>query len=130
MRRLLQHSWSQQYNTMRCNAFAQPLSYMPLSMCSWQDAVKSVFCGKVTVVDVYPGVAVRSSSSVEVPLPSVIALNEYVHLKESQMRPPFTRRNVFLRDEYRCQYCGNRFHTADLTFDHVVPKMMGGATSW
>lgn len=100
---------------------------MPLSLWSWQDAVKAIFKGSVTVVDVYPDVFVKASN-MKVPLPSVIALNDYVHQKE--MKPSFTRRNVFLRDEYICQYCNNRFHTADLSLDHVVPRSQGGPLSW
>lgn len=113
--------------TLVLNANYLPLGYMPLSLWSWQDAVKAIFKGSVTVVDVYPDVFVKTSN-MKVPLPSVIALNDYVHHKET--KPSFTRRNVFLRDEYICQYCNNRFHTADLSLDHVVPRSQGGPLSW
>ena len=106
---------------------SQPLSLLPLSLWSWQDAVKAIFSGKVTVVDVYPDVTIRAAS-LEIPLPSVIALNEYV--PKSRHTPAFTRRNVFLRDEYKCQYCRERFHTNDLSLDHVVPRCKGGVLSW
>lgn len=109
------------------NADFQPLGYLPLSLWSWQDAVKGIFNGKVQVVDVYPDVTIRAAN-IEVPLPSVIALTDYV--KHVNQRPAFTRRNVFLRDEYKCQYCGGRFHTADLSLDHVHPRSMGGQLSW
>jgi hypothetical protein len=46
-------------------------------MWHWQEAVKAVFSGKVTVVEVYPDVTIRAAN-LEVPLPSVIALNEFV----------------------------------------------------
>ena len=107
--------------------FLQPLSYLPLSLWSWQDAVKAIFSGKVTVVDVYPDISIRAAN-LEVPLPSVIALTDYV--KKVNQRPAFTRRNVFLRDEYKCQYCNDRFHTADLSLDHVKPRCMGGQLNW
>jgi hypothetical protein len=55
----------------------KPMSYLPLSLWCWQDVVKAVFCGKVTVVDVYPDVYVRAVN-IDVQLPSVIALNDYV----------------------------------------------------
>lgn len=51
-------------------------------MWHWQEAIKAVFAGKVTVVDVYPGVMIRAAS-IEIPLPSVIALNDYVHQPNS-----------------------------------------------
>ena len=44
-----------------------------------------------------------------------------------QGKVAFTRFNLFLRDEFACQYCGA---TGDLTFDHVVPRAAGGITSW
>ena len=59
------------------NADYQPMSSLPLSLWNWQEAVKAIFSGKVTVVDVYPDVLVRAAN-LEIPLPSVIALNEYV----------------------------------------------------
>ena len=107
------------------NADFRPLSYFPLSLWPWQDAVKAVFLKRVTIVSEYEQ-TVRSPNF-EMRLPSVIALKEYV----SQARKPaFTRFNVFLRDRFTCQYCGDRFPTQDLTFDHVVPRSRGGRTSW
>ena len=109
------------------NADYQPLSYFPLSLWSWQDAIKAVFLGKVTVVDVYPDKAVRAAYC-EFPLPSVIAVTDYIQPKQGV--PAFTRRNVLLRDEYRCQYCRNRFPAQDLSLDHVVPRSRGGRLTW
>jgi 5-methylcytosine-specific restriction endonuclease McrA len=60
-------------------------------------------------------------------LPSVIALRDYI---PSARRPAFTRFNVFLRDSFECQYCGDGFPAHDLTFDHVIPRSRGGLTSW
>ena len=110
------------------NADYQPMSWLPLSIWNWQEAVKAVFSGKVTVVDVYPDVTIRAAH-LEVPLPSVIALTEYVPHQYDQT-PAFTKRNVFLRDEYRCQYCSQLFHTRDLSLDHVVPRCRGGRLHW
>ena len=45
-------------------------------------------------------------------------------------RVAFTRFNVFLRDRFRCQYCGGTFSAKDLTFEHVIPRSKGGETSW
>ena len=52
------------------------MSHLPLSLWSWQEAVKSVFSGKVVVVDVYPDVYIRAAN-MKMPLPSVIALTDY-----------------------------------------------------
>ena len=104
------------------NADFRPLSYYPLSIWSWQDAIKAVFLDRVNIVSEYEH-AVRSPSF-SMRLPSVVSLKSYV--KPSRF-PAFTRFNVFLRDRFTCQYCGAR---EDLTFDHVVPRSKGGVTSW
>ena len=113
------------YPALVLNADFRPLSYFPLSIWAWQDAVKAVFMDRVAVLSEYE-TQVRSPS-VSMRLPSVIALKEYV---PSARRPAFTRFNVFLRDCFECQYCGDPFPTHDLTFDHVVPRARGGVTSW
>jgi hypothetical protein len=59
------------------NADYQPMNKLPLSLLHWQEAVKAIFSGKVTVVETYPDVMIRAAS-LELPLPSVIALNVYV----------------------------------------------------
>jgi 5-methylcytosine-specific restriction endonuclease McrA len=107
------------------NADYRPLSYFPLSLWPWQDAVKAAFLERVNIVSEYD-LSVRSPSF-EIRLPSVIALKQYVPLAR---RPAFTRFNVFLRDRFTCQYCSARFAVEDLTFDHVVPRSRGGRTSW
>ena len=107
------------------NADYRPLSYFPLSVWSWQEAVKAIFRGTVRVVSEYD----RSihSPTTEFKLPSVLALKEYVPISHT---PAFTRFNVFLRDAWHCQYCGDHFKTHQLTFDHVIPRSKGGKTSW
>jgi len=107
------------------NADFQPLSYYPLSLCSWQDAIKSVFLERVSIIESYD-TKVRSPS-ITFKLPSVIALKDYVL---PQRKPAFTRFNVFLRDNFSCQYCYKRFSANDLTFDHLVPRCMDGKTTW
>jgi len=43
---------------------------------------------------------------------------------------PFTRANIYARDKFTCQYCGNVFVSEDLTFDHVIPSAQGGKRTW
>jgi len=104
------------------NADFRPLSYFPLSLWSWQDAVKAVFLDRVNIISEYEEVV--RSPSFEMRLPSVISLKEYI---PAARRPAFTRFNVFLRDRFSCQYCGSK---EDLTFDHLVPRSRGGRTIW
>ncbi len=107
------------------NADFRPLSYFPLSLWSWQDSIKAVFLERVHIVSEYDHVV--HSPSVEMHVPSVIALKDYVHLDR---RPAFTRFNVFLRDSFICQYCDGHFPSEDLTFDHLIPRSRGGHTLW
>jgi 5-methylcytosine-specific restriction endonuclease McrA len=107
------------------NADFRPLNYFPLSLWSWQDAVKAVFLDRVNVVSEYDN-AIHSPTW-EMKLPSVISLKDYVHVSR---KPAFTRFNVFLRDRFSCQYCSEPFATQELTFDHVVPRSLGGRTEW
>tara|TARA_B100000676_G_C18051555_1_gene831537 strand:+ start:1703 stop:2263 length:561 start_codon:yes stop_codon:yes gene_type:complete len=107
------------------NADYRPLSYFPLSLWDWRDAVKAVFLDRVFIVSHYE-YSIRSPSS-EFRLPSVIALKKYI---PHDRKPPFTRFNVFLRDSFCCQYCGGRLPVENLTFDHVIPRSRGGRTTW
>ncbi len=104
------------------NADFRPLSYYPLSLWSWQDALKAVVLERVNIVSHYDTVV--HSPSCAFALPSVVSLKSYV---KPPRFPAFTRFNVFLRDGFSCQYCGAR---QDLTFDHVIPRHAGGRTTW
>jgi len=85
-------------------------------------ALKAVFLDKVQILSEYD--CVVHSPSMEMRLPSVIALKKFVR---PSVYPAFTRFNLFLRDKFTCQYCGSH---SDLTFDHVVPRCEGGRTTW
>lgn len=104
------------------NADYRPLSYYPLSLWSWQDAIKAVCLDRVNIVSNYETMV--HSPSFEMALPSVVSLKTYVR---PARYPAFTRFNLFLRDRFSCQYCsdGN-----ELTFDHMVPRSRGGKTTW
>jgi 5-methylcytosine-specific restriction endonuclease McrA len=104
------------------NADYRPLSYYPLSLWPWQDAVKAAWLDRVDIVSEYEEVVHSPSTTIRIP--SVVVLKDFVR---PQKRVAFTRFNLFLRDEFCCQYCGAR---GDLTFDHVVPRASGGVTSW
>jgi 5-methylcytosine-specific restriction endonuclease McrA len=104
------------------NADFRPLSYYPLSLWSWQDAIKAVFLERVNIVANYDKRV--HSPSYEMALPSVVSLKTFV---KPSTNPAFTRFNVFLRDRFSCQYCGAR---EDLTFDHLLPRARGGLTTW
>jgi 5-methylcytosine-specific restriction endonuclease McrA len=64
----------------------------------------------------------------EIQVPRVIRLLTYDRLPRPKVK--FNRRNIFARDSNRCQYCGKRFATSELSLDHVVPRSQGGPASW
>ncbi|HEY7412078.1 MAG TPA: HNH endonuclease [Vicinamibacteria bacterium] len=103
-------------------------TYEPLRIVSWQKAITLLFQGKVEVIAVYEreirGVTVR------VKLPSVLRLLRHVRMKRAFADVPFSRANVYARDDHRCQYCAKRFSPSQLTFDHVVPVARGGQKGW
>jgi len=64
----------------------------------------------------------------EIAVPRVIRLLSYDRLPKTRVR--LNRRNLFARDSNRCQYCGKRFRTPELSIDHVLPRSRGGRTVW
>jgi 5-methylcytosine-specific restriction endonuclease McrA len=101
-------------------------TYEPLRVISWQRAVTMSYLGKVEVLRSYEQVLRSVSARVETP--AVVRLFQIV--RRHRTRISFSRRNVFLRDGYRCQYCGISLPAAELTTDHVLPRSLGGATTW
>jgi 5-methylcytosine-specific restriction endonuclease McrA len=61
-------------------------------------------------------------------VPRIVRLLGYDRMPKSTVK--FNRRNLFARDENRCQYCGHRFPMSELSLDHVVPRSRGGPTTW
>lgn len=100
-------------------------SYEPLQFCAPRRAIVMVLKGRAQKVEV-DGYLVRSPS-LTMRLPAVIRLMRYVR---RPYRPgvAFSKKNVFKRDQYTCQYCGGGGGT--LTLDHVIPRSRGGATDW
>ena len=103
-------------------------TYEPLKVVHWQKAVTLWCQGKVEVISSYDR-EVRSPSF-SFKLPSVIRLLRYIKIKRNIDYVPFSRANIYARDDHSCQYCGDVFPTSDLTFDHVVPVAQGGRKDW
>lgn len=64
----------------------------------------------------------------QIAVPRIIRLLVYEKLPRQEVK--FNRRNIYARDSNRCQYCGKKFPTTDLSLDHVKPKSQGGKSSW
>ena len=72
--------------------------------------------------------AMIRSPRVQIAAPEVILLARYNRVPSHTA--PFTRRNLFLRDDFTCQYCGRKSGNDHLSVDHVQPRSRGGATTW
>jgi 5-methylcytosine-specific restriction endonuclease McrA len=102
-------------------------TYEPLRIIGWQRAMILLASEKVEILEesayLIQGVG-RAFS-----LPSILRLLRRVRPRKSgQVR--FSRRNVYLRDRYRCQYCCVLVEAREITCDHVIPRSRGGETSW
>lgn len=110
------------YPALVLNADFRPVSLFPLARKSAWEAIKNVYEDTISVVAEYDEVA--RSPSISMRIPSVVALRTYV---KPVTHVVFNNENVFLRDRYRCQYCGERRR---LTIDHVHPVSRGGQDWW
>jgi 5-methylcytosine-specific restriction endonuclease McrA len=75
-----------------------------------------------------PGMDFIHTVRLSILIPKVLLLRSYDRLPVSEIK--FNRENVFIRDNFTCQYTGKRCKAADLTLDHVIPRERGGRTSW
>ncbi len=98
--------------------------YEPLNICNTRRAVSLVFLGKVDVL--HEDGAILRTVTLEYRSPSVVRLRS--HIKRPRPNLKLSRRSIFARDNYTCQYCGHRGN--DLTVDHIVPRRLAGDTSW
>lgn len=103
-------------------------SFEPLHFVSWQKAIQLLFQGKVEVIEESDREVRTVRLTIKVP--AVLRLLTYVPLNKKKNIIRFSRTNVFLRDQYTCQYCGNRFNKTHLTLDHVIPVVQGGRKGW
>jgi len=113
------------YPALVLNADYTPITVHPLSVWGFERTLRNYLKDRVVALEVYD-ITLRSPSFEYSP-PSVVALKNYV---KTPQKVVFNRINIFLRDNFTCQYCGNVFSSNELTFDHVVPRCKGGQTSF
>ena len=99
-------------------------NYEPLNVCNVRRAIVLVIDGKAEILEAHD-VTVATASR-RFPSPSVIRLVYLI--RRPRPRVKLTRREVFIRDGFTCQYCGRQ--AGDLTIDHVVPRSRGGPHTW
>lgn len=103
-----------------------PLSVLPISTMNWRDAVKAMYLDQIDVLHTYEDWTVRSPS-IEISVPAVVMTRQWVRMGRAVK---YSRENVYLRDNYTCQYCHDQFPHDDLTLDHVIPRHNGGKSVW
>ncbi len=99
-------------------------NFEPLNICSTRRALNLAMSGKAEVLETSSGILHAVSTIMD--QPSVIRLQYLV--RRPRRRVPLTRREILVRDNYTCQYCGKRTH--DLTLDHIIPRSRGGLNTW
>ncbi len=113
-------------NTLLLNADGAPVCFIPLSTISWQEAIRYLVLEKANVLSWYDDWTVHSARW-ETKVPCVMMLHEYQKPKTTVR---FSRANVYLRDNYTCQYCGTKVMGKTATLDHVLPTSLGGKTTF
>lgn len=108
------------------NADATPVSLLPLSIISWEEAIRYLVMDKAVVLEWHEDWLVRSPNW-QTRVPAVMILHEY-QKKKTGIR--FSKQNIFLRDQYLCQYCGVDVNKRTATLDHVLPTSRGGKSTW
>jgi 5-methylcytosine-specific restriction endonuclease McrA len=100
-------------------------TYEPINVCTVKRAIVLLLKEKAEVIE-HAEWQLHSATQT-IARPVVIRLVAYVRVPRETHRRKITRRAVFARDNWTCQYCGSR---ANLTVDHVVPRSKGGASNW
>jgi 5-methylcytosine-specific restriction endonuclease McrA len=100
-------------------------TYEALNITSFQRAVKLIFSGKAEVV--YDRERALASPTFRMRMPSIIRMLYYI--KRPGQKVSLTKKNVLLRDDYTCQYCGVKGDRL-MTVDHIVPRSKGGPSTW
>ena len=109
---------------MISKALVLNLDFRPISVCSAERAFVLVYQYKAEILSENPHSFFHTVTD-SFPKPSVIRLRRYINLPYKEVL--LNRENVFRRDRFQCQYCGNG---KELTLDHVMPRARGGASTW
>lgn len=113
--------------------------YSPLSIIGWQKAITWYMRYQdsdkygVEIIDFYKDDYINGTNNKKYPIPCVAKTKRF--FRSTRHTVTFSRKNIFIRDNHTCQYCGNIYSMNDLTYDHVIPKSQwnynnGSPTSW
>jgi len=103
---------------------------IPVSIVTWQRAI-SLYCARKAVVLAEYEDALIKSVTRSFKVPAVIQCVRTHYMPKDFVRVlPFSRRNVYIRDQGRCMYCWKKVSLSNFTFDHVIPRCKGGISEW
>ena len=103
-------------------------TYEPLGTVSVARAIVMTFKNTVFVEE-YDGVRVLRSTHDAFPVPSVIRRRTYINVRRRREQSGMRRLRIYMRDKFRCQYCGDKKAATELTLDHILPRSRGGDNS-
>lgn len=103
-------------------------TYEPLGTVGVARAVVMVWKSTVTVEE-WDGSRVLRTPREEFPVPSVIRRRTYINVRRRREASGMKRLRIYMRDKFRCQYCGEKKNPAELTLDHIFPRSRGGDNS-
>lgn len=114
--------------------------YSPLGIICWRRAVVwsmrneyGIKISSIEIIDFYKDDYIIGANNKRYPIPSIAKTNKYFKMHNQQVN--FSRKNIFIRDNYTCQYCNRMVEVSELTYDHVIPKSQwdinnGSPTCW
>ena len=102
-------------------------TFEPLKVISWQRAMTLFVSGRAEIIETHDREVRAVTFSFK--LPSIVRLLRFVKVRNLH-QVKFSRANIYVRDDYTCQYCSGQFEPEDLTFDHVIPVARGGRRAW
>lgn len=102
--------------------------YTFINTVSLKKAIKYIVNDKVEVVKAVPDLFKNSAGTVCIKIPLIVRLIKMIR-SIYKSRVPYSKRNIFVRDNYKCQYCGKKLKT-NLSVDHIIPSSRGGKTNF
>lgn len=100
--------------------------YTPLAIINWQKAIAWSFKHEynhkigVEIIDFYKNDYIVGPGNKKHPIPCIVRTMKFFRINNDRVK--FSRKNLFIRDDYSCQYCGEKLEIKKLTYDHVIPK--------
>ncbi len=112
-------------------------AYLPINVIPWYDSITSWFLGKSEIIKTYNNEFLRSGVNVKQKQQLVMEIPSIIYMHRSRIDPramvktlPFSRVNLFNRDNGQCIYCKKNLSVNNFTIEHVIPRANGGLTDW